>query len=314
MLYWHRNRETKQCNPRHDTLAREMRCSVSSIRNWIRELREAGIILATKGRRGNRYEIRPHEEWRTPLKKTPTPTPCPSGSGQPEFARRDDFILNERETLFLNNSVSGVAASFPGANGGGGAPAEPKKNVHPGQVASSPCEPSGKPPTRENREAAAALVQELLPNHPQPGNPGGAVKQIERVLAEGATPDQIRASHTQWRKMWAVYREGRFIPMLWRWIHDNDWRYPPEEKQIKSNTDPNREREAADKIRMEAAKAAAEARRPEDEARARRKKLRAEIEANEDIVSGRSIWPTPTPELIETARRRLAELRGEVAA
>ena len=314
-LYWHRNAKTGQCNPRHTTLARALNCSLSTIQRAIRQLRESGIIRAMKGKRGNQYEIRPTEEWGKGMDQS-----CPVAREEAPVKRQDDFILNEEETLFLNKSVSGVAASFPGTSGGGGAPAAQKKTA-PTPPSGSPRELPQKPlPEKrteeapEIRERAERLVMELLPQHPQPGNPGGAVKDIAKVLGEGATEEQIRSSHSQWRKMWAVYREGRFIPQLWRWIRDNDWRYPPEEKQIKSNTDPNREREAANQARMEKARIEAEARRPEEEERERKRKRRQEIETCEDIVNGRIIWPVPSPEMVEKTRRRLAELRAEVAA
>jgi DNA-binding transcriptional ArsR family regulator len=328
-LYWHRNRVTGQCNPRHATLARELHCSVSTIRNHIRILREAGIILATKGRRGNRYEIRPTEEWRTP-----SSTSDRQAVVSQDLSGESASILYEREEVFLNKKRSGVAAVCSVRElGGGGAPAEPKTK-HPGPVVEArpvslppelpkPCpdipaiprvSPNVPDIPRTSHEEAVRVVTELLPQHPQPGHPEGAVKQITKLLTSGATAEQIRVSHAQWRKMWAVYREGRFIPQLWRWIHDNDWRFPPDEKQIQSNTDPNRGREAADRLRMEQLAAAREAARPAEEAIARKQARRQEIEHLEDMANGRIIWPEPTPEMVERARRRLAAIRAEEAA
>ena len=308
-LYWHRNKTTGQLNPRHLTLGREIGRSWSTIRNHIRILRERQFISATKGRRGNHYEIRPQEDWRKPEKLSlgkSLKQLCEATCGQPKIAKQDAPVLYERETLLLNES-NGAAAAFSGVveeraeaekTGGGGSPAALDKDVRKAtgrpdpptnvshvshishdhfpeadEMVSCPVEadnsqsvvqnpqlPVSRPQMREqNEQSASELVTELLAVHPQPGNPNAAVAAIASVLESGSSLEEIRANHAQWRKMWAVCRIGRFIPQLWRWIRDNDWRYPPTEQQIQAARDPER----ADEERMARIRADAPAREAE---------------------------------------------------
>jgi hypothetical protein len=115
-----------------------------------------------------------------------------------------------------------------------------------------------------------------------------AVEPIARLLRSGeATLESLRSSHAAYRRMWANYRRGRFIPQLWRWIEDNDWRYAPDEAQIKSAFNPA-EREAEAEAQKTAARLAREiAEDAEREKRAQEKRERALAEWRQLKAEGR---------------------------
>jgi hypothetical protein len=78
------------------------------------------------------------------------------------------------------------------------------------------------------RAQAAELVEELHADHPQPGLPDKAVPEVERILAAAedreATVELIRANHAAWKAHWEMLRPGQFIPQLWRWFRDGEWK------------------------------------------------------------------------------------------
>jgi pyruvate/2-oxoglutarate dehydrogenase complex dihydrolipoamide acyltransferase (E2) component len=79
-------------------------------------------------------------------------------------------------------------------------------------------------------QTARELVADLMPDHPEPGNPGRAVAEARTVLAASdveATAKTIRRNHGSWREHWASLPRDRFIPQLWRWLHSGEWEYPP---------------------------------------------------------------------------------------
>jgi hypothetical protein len=80
----------------------------------------------------------------------------------------------------------------------------------------------------EVRQIAEALVEELHADHPQPGLPGKAVAEAEPILAAAedvdATVELIRRNHASWKLHWEILRPGAFIPQLWRWFHDGEWK------------------------------------------------------------------------------------------
>lgn len=91
---------------------------------------------------------------------------------------------------------------------------------------------------------AEAIVAELMPLHPEPGNARKAVAVAHKLLttrpqAMAATIQALRDSHASWRLRWAEYKPGRFIPQLWRWIQDGDWvTSPVARKDAKSEKGP----------------------------------------------------------------------------
>jgi hypothetical protein len=84
----------------------------------------------------------------------------------------------------------------------------------------------GEPPSV--RAQAEALVEELHAEHPQPGLPDKAVPEVERILGGAedveATIELIRANHAAWKAHWEMLRPGQFIPQLWRWFRDGEWK------------------------------------------------------------------------------------------
>jgi hypothetical protein len=78
------------------------------------------------------------------------------------------------------------------------------------------------------RARAVALVEDLHAQHPQPGLPDKAIDEAERILRASedvdATVELIRRNHVAWKAHWETLRPGKFIPQLWRWFHDGEWR------------------------------------------------------------------------------------------
>jgi hypothetical protein len=75
---------------------------------------------------------------------------------------------------------------------------------------------------------AEALVEELHAEHPQPGLPDKAIPLVEAILTAAedieATVERIRANHAAWKLHWEIKRPGQFIPQLWRWFRDGEWK------------------------------------------------------------------------------------------
>jgi Helix-turn-helix domain len=312
-LYWHRNRVTGQCNPKHETLAHEIGCSVRTIQRSIRMLKDGAFVRAIKGRRGCQFEIGPTDEWRKPAKRS-----CTAICVATPVAGQESPVLTEQEAVLLNKRVAAVPTV---GSGGGGSPAAlpektktpdpdpsrtPKRHKNPIPPAKRPPNPKEPPNPEPSKEAAmhktgilcaeysekaGELVAELLPQHPIAGNPAGAVKAISKVLAEGATPDSIRQSHSQFRKLWETFRPGRFIPQLARWINDNDWRYPPDDRQIGASRNPD-DPEAMAKRRAELEQSSA-ARKAEELAAKERERLRGEREYEQLEREGRILKSRP---------------------
>jgi hypothetical protein len=94
-----------------------------------------------------------------------------------------------------------------------------------------PVPPASLPPTflpSPVHAQAEALVEELHAVHPQPGLPDRAVPEVEKILAASqdvdATIERIRTNHAAWRLHWDLRRPGQFIPQLWRWFRDGEWK------------------------------------------------------------------------------------------
>jgi hypothetical protein len=91
----------------------------------------------------------------------------------------------------------------------------------------------GEPPSNQGEKPevqaqAEALVEELHAVHPQPGLPDKATGEVKAILAKSedvaATVALIRSNHALWKAHWESRRAGQFIPQLWRWFHDGEWR------------------------------------------------------------------------------------------
>lgn len=81
-LVSHHNNKTGQCNPSQETLAKALKCSTRQIRNFTKELREAGYVETRKGcgtRPGLHYTIRWFE------------------GTKDEFLRAEKYLQNQRK-------------------------------------------------------------------------------------------------------------------------------------------------------------------------------------------------------------------------
>jgi len=85
-----------------------------------------------------------------------------------------------------------------------------------------------RPVSQPEATEAEQLAYELSAAHPQPGLPMRAVGEIEQALAgHPGAADQMRANHAAWCEYWRQLPAGKFIPQLWRWVRDQEWRMPP---------------------------------------------------------------------------------------
>lgn len=57
MLAFHKNDMTGDCFPSRELLARELSCSVRSIANGLKELRERGFVKITRTKSSSRYDL-----------------------------------------------------------------------------------------------------------------------------------------------------------------------------------------------------------------------------------------------------------------
>lgn len=104
-----------------------------------------------------------------------------------------------------------------------------------------PPAPAAPPP--ENLDAQTrALIDEILPLHPRPGNRAMAVSALERILAIAVDPAAIGASirrnHAAWREYWDTQPGSTFRPMLHRWFADGDYMHPPARTMLPKFTGP----------------------------------------------------------------------------
>jgi hypothetical protein len=282
-LLSYRNRATGQCNPGLEKLAERLGgIPDTTMRRWLRELRQAGIVETVRHRGASAYVFhRPvfHmvENAETPSasssqngRSTPSTngrsTPSTNGRSQPPHLYMNQIVLNQKKgnsdaaalSRPLRKSVETAAAATlpavektterpaapvagqlelkwdqPGLKPAAGSPGEPPSAVQAG--GSSSCAShqtgelqAGEDPARQLRAQAEALVEELHADHPQPGLPGKAVAEVERILRAAedvaATVELIRNNHAAWKAHWEILRPGAFIPQLWRWFRDGEWR------------------------------------------------------------------------------------------
>lgn len=111
-----------------------------------------------------------------------------------------------------------------------------------------------------------------MERHPMPGNLPRAVPAAAKLLARNVKPDTLRANHKLWCRLWGTYQPGRFIPQLWRWLEDGDWRSTPQKLGPTKDEVAARDAARLEKARQEAEEKAAELKRRQDECVARLKK------------------------------------------
>lgn len=236
----YRNRRTGLCNPRQKKLAERFGCHLRSIERAFAELQAAGMILAHRTLVGNRYELATPDRW-----QRPSHPPNMAGAQPPSVAEgnrhpwRVQAVPSLYEPDVLQPEGSAAAADVP-TTPGGQAAATASTFV---EIETEKPTPPASGSLNENpADQVVQVVRELMAVHPEPGNLPRAVTEVAKLIAGSpgevvATLEAVRSSHAAWRVRWAEYGPGRFIPQLWRWVHDGDWRNAPaERKGMKSET------------------------------------------------------------------------------
>ena len=267
-LIAHKNRKTGLCNPALNTLAERLGKSLSTIRRALAQLVRAGMILVHRTLFGNRYDIATQDQWQTTISVTECALKCErSAAFTDERTQRSRVSAQEPDVLnhigkepdadaavlgTPGKQAAAAATTFveckpekPTPPAPGGSPGSVNENSAPGHMAET--EMADLPKNFPGNffpagETAAAVVAELMAVHPEPGNAPKAISEVEKLVAStpgeaAATLEALRTSHGLWRARWAGYAKDRFIPQLWRWVADGDWRNPPaERKGVKSET------------------------------------------------------------------------------
>jgi hypothetical protein len=237
-----RNRATGQCNPRLKKLAERLGgVPDTTIRRWLRELRLAGIVATVRHRGSSSYVFHMPVFHAVENAEAPAASPSKNGRSTPSKNGRSRPSKNGRsqpphpymnQNLFEQTEGNGAAALRTGTGTAAAAPPPPvqKESEHERGVARPVSQQLGLglEPVDPIRAEAIALVEELHAEHPQPGLPDKAVGEVQAILAASAdvtaTVEQIRINHAAWKLHWEMLRPGAFIPQLWRWFHDGEWK------------------------------------------------------------------------------------------
>lgn len=229
-LLWHRNRKTGQCNPRHETLARELGFCRRTICSAVAELRIKNRVSTRKTQRGCLYEMRENCTAETdPAVQSVRRTLRENCTAEPPASLYEPLELNVSGKPAAADACSGVVSAAASAP----PPAALKPENTPNTPAPEVVAHRASPPSSAvlHDTDVLELHGELVAVHPSPGQPDRALSALETVLeASGdrpATLATIRAHHALWREYWATLPRERFIPQLWRWFDAGEWRIPP---------------------------------------------------------------------------------------
>jgi hypothetical protein len=247
----HRNRATGQCNPRVTTIAEELGIGEATVKRSLGMLKHAGLISVKRGR-SNSYEVAARQEWpgklatvkprcRRPAQMSfDLEDSCPIPADHSEQVQNTDQsdpldgikvirsmgsncdfqeppILTELPQLNYPNEPLPPPDVIPLRQSAAGAPA----------VVSQKAENNTNTGTAPGADVAEGLARELTLTHPQPGLPRRAVAEVRKAMAAGWTADALRERHAEWCRYWATLAEGKFIPMLWRWLDSGDFEVVP---------------------------------------------------------------------------------------
>jgi hypothetical protein len=266
-----KNRRTGMCNPKQQTLAEKFGIGLRTIQRGVAELRAKGMIVPRRTLVGYAYELPTPDQW-----QQPADPPKMAGAVPPKMAdgTRQNWRVEAGASLYEPDLLEpegeaavavGEQLPLPGSAASASTVSSCKtENQTPPAPTPEPtfeerfgpwiCAGCGKPhkmgeacpgddqPEPTVREAAEAIVDELMAVHPEPGNLPKAIAEAEKILAsspEGvpATVEAIRQAHAACRLKWADYGPGRFIPMLPKWLGDGDWKHVrPERKEAKRET------------------------------------------------------------------------------
>lgn len=85
---------------------------------------------------------------------------------------------------------------------------------------------------------AEQLAFELMAEHPQPGLPLKAAAEIDKVLRrDPSAANVMREHHPAWCEYWATLPVEKYVPQLWRWIAEGEWRIEPVVRKPMSKAD-----------------------------------------------------------------------------
>jgi biotin operon repressor len=234
-LMWHRNHRTGQCNPRWATLARELGVCRNTVWRALKELRAKGWVVSHRGQRGCSFEVRSKPEPLKSQNQTSEANPeVPNwGCGKSQNGT-SDAPASLYEPLELKQSAEPAAADscsdVEAAASAASTPAAHENATHPEVVLARPVSHPVNPPAGPSQDARD-LHRELVAVHPQPGLPERALAEVQKALESSEDPlavvQSIRENHALWRAYWATLPRERFIPQLWRWLRDGEWRIPP---------------------------------------------------------------------------------------
>ncbi len=262
-LLSYRNRRSGLCNPKLATLAERLGKSIHTIQRALYQLIRTKMVIVKRTLFGNRYILTSPDQWLRDISATECDAKCGTSAyatdgmtHMPPVAPVEPDLYepyrNEPDAAADCLSTPGkIAAAKTAAAAAGGVS---QKLLNPKTESGDFPQnfPKGKKPWGAAPEAEA-LVAELMAMHPEPGNAPKAVVEAGKLLADApetapATIESLRASHAAWRARWAEYAPGRFIPQLWRWIAEGDWRNSPvDRKGAKSESwEERRKRESAE--------------------------------------------------------------------
>jgi len=260
-LLTYKNRTTGQCNPRRKRLAKDLGVSEPTISRWLRALRSVGWVNCRHTLHGQKYTLLDPVAPKFGERKNDPSAGIkndPSGriKNDPDEAQpslyEPEVLVNQINTTAAadetRSCMAAAKASAAAAAAAGDAFASTNANTSPPKPMRDVGEPCGRSmrdvgenpdkadmsacrPLPEIARAADRLVEELIPEHPEPGNPTRAIAEARTVLAASAdlqaTIETIRSNHASWREHWATLPGDRFIPQLWRWFLSGEWKYPP---------------------------------------------------------------------------------------
>lgn len=239
----HRNRQTGQCNPSVSRLSRQLGLSVRSVKYAIVWLRQVGVIAGRQqGKSQNEwYQIAPEERWRELIERGRQKYPfnwckfCTSESTLTgaSFAPALVQVLHSSPAVSITEKKTEKKREEQerecrAVRSVVGRPEQPPNGTA-RHASPDTLEGAGTEPAPQNTGLAEELLNDLAPAHPTPGMPRKALTALSDLLSTSDAPEslaaRLRANHTAWLRYWES--DSRFIPMLWKWIADGDWQYPP---------------------------------------------------------------------------------------
>ena len=221
-LLTYKNRRTSRCDPHRDTIAKKLRCSVRSVSRCLTELRQAGWISSKQTLNGQKYEFYTPDCNEKSLKRDTVGSRGRATVGSPDAPH----LFNEPEERTNQIPLSAADDNLKCVG-------EPAAAAAAGEF--SRIDQEEKPKTASLCPASEKLVTELIAEHPEPGNPARAIDEVVKIFTAvddpGEIADMVRRHHALWLEYWATLTANRFIPQLWRWLRDGEWKYPPAERK-----------------------------------------------------------------------------------